>query len=162
MNTQIQLKTLLLFGLAVVLSSAVFSQTQTIKGIILDSQAEYELIGATITLVGSDPIVGDVTDINGSFRMENIPVGRQSFAVQYIGYKSITVPNVLVTAGKEVVLRLLLEESVEQLQQVVITADANKDLPINDLAKVSARIFSIEEVNRFSGCLLYTSPSPRD
>lgn len=151
MKTQMHLKPLSLLAVFLLISNATYSQSQVVKGIILDSQAEYPLIGATITLVGSDPIQGDVTDINGNFRIADIPVGRQTFAVQYIGYKSITVPNVLVTAGKEVVLRLLLEESVEQLQQVVVTAQASKDLPINDLAKVSARTFSIEEVNRFSG-----------
>lgn len=134
-----------------VLTSTVTAQTQVVKGNILDSQAEYPLIGATITLVGSDPIQGAVTDVNGTFRIEDVPVGRQTFAVQYIGYKTISVPNVLVTAGKEVILELLLEESVEKLQEVVITANADKDLPINDLAKVSARTFSLEEVTRFSG-----------
>ncbi|MEM0941083.1 MAG: TonB-dependent receptor [Bacteroidota bacterium] len=128
-----------------------FSQTQTVKGLILDAQAEYPLIGATIQLLGSDPILGDIADVNGEFVIEKVPVGRQNFAVTYVGYKSISLPNVLVTSGKEVVLRILLEESVEKLQEVVITADADKDLPINDMAKVSARTFSLEEVTRFSG-----------
>ncbi len=143
-------KVLLIVSLST-LVNLVFAQTQVVKGKILDSQAEYPLIGATITLLGSDPIKGSITDVDGSFRIEDVPFGRQVFAVQYIGYKSITVPNVLVTAGKEVVLELLLEESVEKLEEVVITANANKDMPINDLAKVSARTFSIEEVTRFSG-----------
>ncbi|MEM6815225.1 MAG: TonB-dependent receptor [Bacteroidota bacterium] len=128
-----------------------FSQTQTVKGLILDAQAEYPLIGATIQLLGSDPILGDIADVNGEFVIEKVPVGRQNFAVTYVGYKSISLPNVLVTSGKEVVLRILLEESVEKLQEVVITTDADKDLPINDMAKVSARTFSLEEVTRFSG-----------
>jgi len=132
-------------------ASLVFGQSQVVKGKILDSQAEYPLIGATITLLESVPIKGAITDVDGSFRIEDVPFGRQVFAVQYIGYKSITIPNVLVTAGKEVVLRLPLEESVEKLEEVVITADADKDLPINDLAKVSARTFSIEEVTRYAG-----------
>lgn len=136
---------------AIISISFSYAQNQTVKGVILDAQAEYALIGATIQLVGSDPIKGDVADVNGEFRIEEVPTGRQSFAVTYVGYKTITLPNVLVTSGKEVVLRILLEESVEKLQEVVITADADKDLPINDLAKVSARTFSIEEVNRYSG-----------
>src|SRR5690606_16859939 len=49
------------------------------------------------------------------------------------------------------VLNIKLEESVEQLDEIVVTAGADKDLPINDLAKVSARTFSLEEVTRFSG-----------
>ncbi len=142
----------ILFGsILAILSLTVSAQTQVVKGSILDATAEYPLIGATVTLVGSDPIIGSVTDIEGNFRIENVPAGRHTFLIQYVGYKSATLPNVLVTAGKEVVLPIKLEESVESLNAVVVTAEAEKDLPINDLAKVSARTFSLEEVTRFSG-----------
>ncbi|ELR72912.1 hypothetical protein C900_00873 [Fulvivirga imtechensis AK7] len=146
------MKTLLLFTVGffgLVVSG--WTQTQVIKGRILDAQADYPLIGATVTLVGCDPIKGGATDTEGYFRIENVAVGRQTLSVQYVGYKSITVPNVLVTAGKEVVLELRLEESVERLDEIVITSEADKDLPLNELAKVSARTFSLEEVTRFSG-----------
>ncbi|MEQ9302315.1 MAG: TonB-dependent receptor [Marinoscillum sp.] len=133
------------------ISLSLNAQTQVVKGSIIDAQSEYPLIGATILLADSDPIIGSVTDVNGSFRIDNVPIGRQSFAVQYIGYKSITLPNILVTTGKEVILHIKLEESVENLDAVVVTANANKDLPINELAKVSARTFSLEETTRFSG-----------
>ena len=126
-------------------------QTQVVKGQVKDAQADYSLIGAAIILVGSDPVLGTTTDANGYFRLEGVPIGRQTIAVQYIGYKTVTLSNVLVTAGKEVFLDIKLEESVEALKEVVITADDDKDLPINDLAKVSARTFSLEEVTRFSG-----------
>lgn len=127
------------------------SQTQTVKGQVIDEQAEYALIGATIKLLGADPALGAVVDTDGNFRIENVPVGRQTFVVDYIGYKSLTLPNVLVTLGKETVLRVKLEESVEQLKEVVITSNTDKDMPINELAKVSARTFSLEEVTRYSG-----------
>ncbi|MEM8566469.1 MAG: carboxypeptidase-like regulatory domain-containing protein, partial [Bacteroidota bacterium] len=138
----------------IILSSQVFqafSQTQTVKGTVLDAQGDYPIIGASVILVGSNPIIGAVTDLEGRFRLEAVPYGRQTLAVQYIGYKSISLPNVLVTAGKEVVLNVKIEESVEKLDEVVITAEADKDLPLNELAKVSARTFSLEEVTRFSG-----------
>lgn len=144
------LKVILGVILAIV-SLATMAQTQTVKGRIVDAQSEYPLIGATILLVGSDPIIGSVTDMDGRFKVENVPVGRQNFSAQYIGYKSIALPNVLVTSGKEVVLDIKLEESVENLEAVVVTADANKDLAINELAKVSARTFNLEETTRFSG-----------
>ncbi|MBL4710409.1 MAG: TonB-dependent receptor plug domain-containing protein, partial [Flavobacteriales bacterium] len=57
----------------------------------------------------------------------------------------------LVTTGKEVVLEIKLEESVEQLKEVVISANGKKELPNNEMAKVSARTFSLEEVTRYSG-----------
>ncbi|MFY0690093.1 MAG: TonB-dependent receptor [Cyclobacteriaceae bacterium] len=126
-------------------------QSQVVKGVIVDAVAEYPLIGATIKLVNTNPPVGSITGIDGSFKISDVPVGRQTFEVTYVGYKSMTLPNVLVSAGKEVMLNLKLEESVESLQSVVITADADKDIPINELAKVSARTFSLEEVTRYSG-----------
>jgi hypothetical protein len=106
---------------------------------------------SNIILIDSDPFLGTVTDENGQFRLENVPPGRQSILIKYIGYKSQTIPNLLVTSGKEVVVNIHLEESVETLQEVVVTADSDKDRPINDMAKVSARTFSLEEVQRFSG-----------
>ncbi|QSE97336.1 TonB-dependent receptor [Fulvivirga lutea] len=127
------------------------AQTQVVKGTIIDQQAEYPIIGASIIVANSEPLIGTVTDLEGNFRLEKVPVGRQTLIVQYVGYKSITLPNVLVTSGKEVVLNVKLEESVEKLDEIVITADANKDLPLNDLAKVSGRTFNLEETLRFSG-----------
>ena len=142
----------LLFLFAMLLSvTVVLAQTQTVKGTITDAFSQTPLVGASIVLMDSDPLLGGVSDVNGNFVVKEVPVGRQTFAIQYIGYKTITYPNVLVTAGKEVRLNIALEESLEQMQQVVVTANANKDLPLNDLAKVSARTFSLEEVTRFSG-----------
>ena len=144
-----KMTTIILAWAAAVCSA--YSQTQTVKGQVLDAQADYPLIGASVILVGSDPVIGAVTDLDGRFKLNGVPVGRQSLAVQYVGYKSITLPNVLVTAGKEVILNIQLEESVEKLAEVVVTAEADKNLPLNELAKVSARTFSLEEVTRFSG-----------
>ena len=141
---------MLLSTLIILLDQVAFAQ-QVVKGKVFDAQSEAPLFGANIVLVGSDPLIGAVSDPDGNFRIENVPIGRQTFAVQYIGYKSISLPNVLVTAGKEVVLEVKLEESVESLTEIVVTADSDKDQPLNELAKVSARTFSLEEVTRFSG-----------
>ncbi|MEP2609434.1 MAG: carboxypeptidase-like regulatory domain-containing protein, partial [Cyclobacteriaceae bacterium] len=144
-------KVLIGIALAIFLVMDAMAQGQVIKGKVIDAQAEYELIGATIILQGYDPIIGTTTDVDGSFRLENVPVGRQTINVQYIGYKNQTIPNVLVTAGKEVILEIRLAESVENLEAVVVTARSDKDQPINEMAKLSARTFSLEETTRFSG-----------
>jgi hypothetical protein len=127
------------------------NQTQTIKGSVKDLNSEFPLPGVNIILIDSDPFLGTITDENGQFRLENVPPGRQSILVTYVGYKSQSIPNLLVTSGKEVIVNIHLEESVETLQEVVITPDSDKDRPNNDMAKVSARTFSLEEVQRFSG-----------
>jgi hypothetical protein len=142
-----------LFGTLVILCSlawALQAQTQVVKGQILDKQSEMPLIGAAVELIGGET-TGTVSDIDGYFRLDNVPVGRQGLRITYLGYNSITLPNVVVTAGKEVILNIALEESVEQLDEVVVTAESIKDRAQNDMATVSARTFSLEEVNRFSG-----------
>lgn len=128
-----------------------YAQTQVVKGKVVDANANYPLIGAAVIVEGTDPLIGGITDENGNFRLENVPIGRHTVVSQYVGYKTLSVPNVLVTVGKEVMLNISLTESVEQLANIVVTAAADKDQPLNDLAKVSARTFSLEEVTRFSG-----------
>jgi len=137
--------------LLLMLAGFVNAQTQTVKGTVKDVDANYPLIGATVFVLGTDPIIGAVTDLEGEFVLNNVPVGRQTVAVQYVGYKSSTIPNVLVTAGKEVVLTIQLQESVEKLDEVVVTGETTKDMPLNELAKVSGRTFNLEETLRFSG-----------
>ncbi len=142
--------TLLLLCLS--FSSTLLAQSQVIKGIILDKQAETPLIGATIELFGEEAR-GTTSDIDGNFRLEGVSLGRRAIKVSYIGYDPVTIPNIVVTAGKEVILRIALEETVEQLQEVVVKAGetVGKDKAQNEMATISARTFSMEEVNRFSG-----------
>ncbi|MFK7935459.1 MAG: carboxypeptidase-like regulatory domain-containing protein, partial [Saprospiraceae bacterium] len=130
------------------------AQTQTVKGQIIDQQSEIPLIGAAIEQIdinNESSTNGTTTDIDGYFRLENISVGRQVFRVTYLGYKTITLPNILVTAGKEVILNIQLEESIAELNTVVVTAEVEKDRAQNEMAAISARTFSLEEVNRYSG-----------
>lgn len=123
--------------------------TQTVKGTILDKVTEQPLLGATIVLAESNPPIGAATDENGNFSIPNVPVGRHKFLVQYVGYQPATIPEVLVTTGKEVVLNVNLEESLEALDEVVLTSE--KGVPNNDMSEVSTRSFSLEEATRYSG-----------
>jgi hypothetical protein len=127
------------------------AQTQMVRGTITDKATEQPLIGANIVVVNSNPLIGATTDENGKFEIPNVPLGRQTFAVQYIGYKPAGASEVLVTAGKQVVLDIALEENISNMNEVVITAETRKERAINEFSAVSARTFSMEEVNRFSG-----------
>ncbi len=127
------------------------AQTGTIKGLVLDKQSESPLEGATIELLNTEIATGVITDFDGRFTLENVPIGRQQIRVSYIGFESSTIPNIEVTTGKDVFLNILLIESFDQLDEVVLTSDTNKDRALNKLATVSARQFGLEEVTRFSG-----------
>lgn len=143
----LSLMLLLFFGM----TSTAQPGSQTMRGTIIDRQSEMPLIGVAVELVSVDPVRGTVTDIDGQFILPNVPVGRQEIRLTYLGYDAVTIPNVLITAGKEVILNVGMEESIIQMDQVVVVANAGKDQANNELATVSARTFDLEEVTRYSG-----------
>lgn len=143
---------LLILFFTIAWAPASWSQAfQTIKGTVVDQQSEIPIIGAAVELVSVEPSRGEVTDVEGHFSISNVPVGRHTIRVSYLGYSPITIPNVLVTAGKETVLNLGLEETVVQMNEVVVNGKAEKGKTNNDMAAISARSFNLEEVTRFSG-----------
>jgi hypothetical protein len=126
------------------------SHLQTVKGTVKDKASERPLVRAVVTVVGSR--TGALTDSAGRYVLHNVPVGRQQIVFQYLGYKPSLIPEVLVTAGKEVVLDVTMEESISALKDVTVTAQkVNKGMAGNEFASVSARSFSMEEVMRYSG-----------
>lgn len=137
--------------LAISISASAQNGIQTVKGLIIDKQSEMPLIGATIRLIIQDENIATVTDFNGEFVLDNVPIGRQAFEINFLGYEPMIIPNVEVASGKETFLNVSLEESIIKLNEVVIKASAEKDKSINEMATVSTRQFSMEEVNRFSG-----------
>ena len=150
MNLKLILRTTLLFTL---MAGRAQEGTQTIRGTLTDQDAQTPLIGATVQIIGSDPIKGAVTDLSGNFRIENVTLGRVSLHITYIGYEDKVIPNVLVTSAKEVILNIPMQESVESLEEVVVTAQKNRSEVLNEMATVSARTFSVEETQRYAGAI---------
>src|SRR5687768_2253905 len=129
--------------------------TQTIRGRIVDEVDNEPLVGVNVIIVGTEQQLGSTTDVDGNYRIENVPLGRQTLKVTYIGYENHTIPNIIVTAGKEVVLNVGLQESVSQLNEVVVVADTKEDKTAtnNDLAVVSSRSFNVDDTKRYAGAL---------
>lgn len=133
--------------------TAIFTcaQTGSIQGTVLDQQAETPLFGAVVELLGVEPALGAVTDEQGYFTLKGVPVGRNAVRITFIGYESITLPNIEVSAGKDVILNINLTESLVEMDEVLIVDETVKDRAQNEMATISARQFSLEEVNRFAG-----------
>ena len=142
----------LLFVITLFIAGHSFSQnlTQTVRGSLKDKQTFEPLIGAKIIIVGTDPLIGAVSDMDGKFRLENVPAGRQQIAISFVGYEPMVLNNIDV-ASKEVVLNLEMTEAVNMMNQVEVKANNEKGETINKMATVSVRQFSVEQSNRFSG-----------
>lgn len=148
-------KFLLVLSLILLSTEIILAQTisQTIKGRVLDNASQISLPGATILIQGTDPLIGGSTDMDGYFRLENVPVGRYNLIISYVGYNSVTIPEVIVNSGKETFINVSLVEKVNKIDEVVVKAHVNKDQPINSMASLSARSFSVEETRRYAGGL---------
>jgi hypothetical protein len=126
---------------------------QTVKGKVVDNELQIALPGANVAVLGTNPLLGATTDPNGNFKIENVPVGRYTVQISFLGYDPVTIPEILVGSGKEVVIAIGLKESVTQVEQVVVKAHARKDRPLNSMATISARSFTVEETRRYAGGL---------
>lgn len=124
--------------------------SQTIRGTIIDQDTKIPLIGANILVLGTTDPKGATTDVEGYFKIEKVPLGRVSLQVTYLGYESAILSEIMVTSGKEVVLNVALVESIESLEEVVVVAKLDKENPLNEMATVSARSFSVEETSRYA------------
>lgn len=124
--------------------------TQAIRGHIFDKQSLLTLPGANVVLAGISPPVGSSSGVDGSFRIAGLAPGRYDLQVSYLGYKPVLISNVVVTSGKEAVVEIGMEEDISNLKEVVISG-VKKHETINQMAVVSARSFSMEEVNRYAG-----------
>ena len=149
------------------------STTQTVRGQVSDVASGEPMIGVTITVENErssesrqtrlngrvatfeDEVNGitlaTVSDIDGNFVINNVPVGRHSVRATYIGYEPVLLKEQLVTSGKELVLNLKMTESISELSEVVVKPRVNKQVPLNEMAQVGARMFSVEEATRYAG-----------
>ncbi len=142
----------ILMLLLLINAAQAFTQiTQTVRGSVIDKDDQQPLIGVSVAVFQNNTLLkGIQTDERGNFRLEEIPVGRVTIALSYMGYKKVLLPNTIVNAGKETVLTIEMENSIEALKEVEISA-VRKGETINEMAMISARGFSVEETERYAG-----------
>lgn len=134
---------------------ATYSQeipTQTIRGTVKDQVTNYPLVGALVGVDG-DVSLSAITNSHGVFEIQNVPLGRQSLEVSYIGYKTRRIDNILVVSGKETVLEISLEEEAIEIEAITIRALLPRNRGLNEMAMVSSRAISVEQTERFAGSL---------
>ena len=153
----------LVFGLVWLFNFSVIAQnvqpvakgTQTIKGRLIDEASKGPIPFASVAVISVSPPIGGQSDDEGYFKIANVPLGRQTLKVSYVGYEPLVVPDIMVTAGKEVILNLGLTESVTKLNEVVISYDRKKDPTVtnNEMATVSSRSFNLDDTKKYAGAL---------
>lgn len=123
---------------------------QTVKGKVVDSESKFPLPGVNVQVISdTTKVFGAATDVNGNFKIAEVPYGRQQLKFSFIGY-NVNVVTVEVNSGKETVVNVELEESSQVMEEFKVVASDNKEVA-NEMAVVSAQQFSVEETNRYAG-----------
>ncbi|HEX2395507.1 MAG TPA: carboxypeptidase-like regulatory domain-containing protein, partial [Bacteroidales bacterium] len=102
----------LLFLIIFIVQSNAQTITQTIRGTIVETNSEEPVIGASVVVLNSNPLMGTTSNEKGNFRLEKIPVGRHTLQISFIGFKTVTIPAIELVSGKETVLKITMEENI--------------------------------------------------
>lgn len=95
--------------------------TGKISGVIKDKDTGEPLPGVNVTIEGT--MMGAATDINGMYIILNVPVGTYTVKAQYIGYKTVELSNVRVSADLTTEANFELPPTVLEGEMVSITAE---------------------------------------
>lgn len=95
-------------------------QRGAIEGIIVDAQTRETMVGATVMIEGTT--IGTTANLNGEFRITNIPEGVVNLRVSFISYEPLVVENIHIERGKTISLSLELEQVSQMLEGVTVTA----------------------------------------
>ncbi len=140
----LKLYSTLLFSLTTYLLIA--QNAGQLSGRILDQQTQLPIEGVSLILEGST--LGVATNAEGYFNFTDVPAQTYNLIVSHLGYKSQTVFNVIVKAFGTPPLQILLEESSNELEEVVIFQSPFRTSVETPL---STQTFSAVEIETYPG-----------
>lgn len=112
-----------LLGLVVTSYATSMAQTTaSINGVVRDPSGN-PISGATITVANTSFKRTTTSSTDGDFSFGNVPEGTNyTITVNALGYKPKTLSNYTITSKDKVAISIALEQSSEDLEEVVVTA----------------------------------------
>lgn len=104
----------------VLLSQSLFAAA-VIRGRVFDKETRDPLPSANIFIKGTT--IGAASDLEGYYTIHNVPLGKHTLVVSYIGYSPATI-EVMVTGSTAIRQDFALERVVLRGKEVVVTAQA--------------------------------------
>ena len=120
--------------------------TGQLIGRVLDQQTQLPIEGVTILL--EDTTIGVVTDAEGYFNFKEIPTQTYNLKISHLGYQSQTVYNIIVKTFGTPPLQVLLEESTNELEEIVVVQSPFRTSVETPL---STQTFSAVEIETYPG-----------
>lgn len=101
------------------------ASTGAVTGVVVEEQRGAPLPGANVTIEGTS--TGTSTDLDGRYRIDELEPGTYDLVVSFVGFQKKTVTGIEVAAGESTTLDVALAEETEQLEEVVVQAQAARD-----------------------------------
>ncbi len=120
--------------------------TGIIKGRVLDADNQLPLVGANITLKSTD--IGSVSDEEGYFNINSIPMGDYTVTFSYMGYKTQNKADIWVRPNGYEFLNIELESHVIQINDILVEESYFERSMIKEYQVVS---FNSDELRRYPG-----------
>ena len=120
---------------------------QTLRGTLRDAQTAQPIPGGTIRI--ADTKLGAASQTDGSFRIEDVPLGRQTVVVTSLGFEPFSTV-VTLTSARQTIMEIDLQPAIVESESVTIIGRTALE-PLNERAIISATVFNIDDVTRFAG-----------
>ena len=135
-----------LLGLMSTFYSHAYQGQGSLSGTVTDAKTGETIPGATIQILGSP--LGAVTNEQGFYRIDNIPTRTHSVQASFVGYETVVKYNVVVRSGGTPDLNFKLKEAINELGEVVVTANPFEKITETPL---SIQRLSAEEIATYPG-----------
>ena len=110
-----------LFACLALTPGLALAQTGTITGTVIDSETGEPLPGTNVII--PDLTLGAATDVDGSFTIEDVPVGTQTITASFVGYRAFETTTDVAEGENQ--LNIELQPDFTGLEEVVVTGIAS-------------------------------------
>lgn len=117
-----------------------------LTGVVKDKKTGEPLIGATVQLESTQ--LGGIANANGTYEIVAIPPNTYNITASFVGYRSMTLYNIIVRSGGVPDVNFHLEEAPNILEGVVAAASPF-DKPVE--TPMSVQKLSLEEIASYPG-----------
>jgi len=119
------------------------AQEGIIRGKATDAETGEPLMFATVVIAGTQPPIGNQTDLDGNYEISVGP-GTYTLEASYVGYVTKKITEVEVKADEVTVIDIVMEEKAQQLEEVVVKA-SRIDRTENALLAIQKKAIGIQD-----------------
>ncbi len=107
-------------------------ETGKIQGRVTDATSGQPITGAQVVVVGTR--LGNITNADGFYFVNNVPAGLQDVQAQYIGYQTVTVRQQRILAGQTLTQNFQLAQSAVEIAALEVIGETRPLVPRDQVA----------------------------